>query len=221
MSNRLWAIIAFTLCLYTPMNAQEKDNGEKTLFKVSYNNYGPSVRLFTRYGQLMMSQNYTGLRTHRNMYSLNKKGEDVERMLHVDVNSYDVEVGDSVIDKIYQRLKQDVKRKKKEDKRWARQLKKNSKGKNEPVIRNNGATELSVRINIKDVRYNGSITYGEKDSQYAKWFWDDMLDIALEIAETKGELPQTTIDELSENGKIPLIYEYDKRQFLFPRFWDE
>lgn len=221
MSKRLLTIIAFTLCLGATVNAQEKNNGEKTLFKVSYNNYGPSVRLFTRYGQLMMSQNSSGLSTPQNIYSINKKGEEFERILHVDVNSYDVEVGDSVITKIYQRLKQDVKRKKKEDKKWARQLKKNRKNNNEPVEFLNGATRLSVDINIKDVCYQGSITLGEKDTQYAKWFWDDMLDIASEIAETRGVLPQETIDKLSDNGKMPLVYEYQRKPFLFPKFWDE
>lgn len=221
MSNRLLAIIAFALCFGTAMNAQEKNNGEKTLFEVSFNNYGPQVRLFTRYGQLMMFQNSSGLLTHNNLYSVNKKGEEFEHVLHVDVNSYSVEVGDSVIAKIYQRLKKDVKRKKKEDKRWARQLKKNRKGKDEVVVQNTGATRLRVNINVKDVCYQGSITLGEKDSQYAKWFWDDMLDIASEIAETRGALPQATIDELSENGKIPLVYEYKKRRISFPVFWLE
>lgn len=221
MSKRLLAIIAFTLCLGAMMNAQEKNNGEKTLFEVSYNNYGPQVQLFTRYGQLMMSQHSSGLSTPQNTYSINKKGEEFERILHVNVCAYDVEVGDSVITKIYQRLKQDVKRKKKEDKKWARQLKKNRKNNNEPVMYNNGGTRISVNINIKDVRYQGSITHGEKDSQYARWFWDDMLDIAKEIAETRGVLPQETIDKLSDNGKMPLVYEYQRKPFLFPKFWDE
>jgi hypothetical protein len=221
MSKRLLAIIAFTLCLGAMMNAQEKNNGEKTLFEVSFNNYGPQVRLFTRYGQLMMSQHSSGLSTPQNIYSINKKGEEFERILHVNVCAYDVEVGDSVITKIYQRLKQDVKRKKKEDKRWARQLKKNQKGKDEVVVHNNGATRLSVDINIKGVRYQGSITHGEKDTQYAKWFWDDMLDIASDIAETRGKLPQDTIDKLSDNGKMPLVYEYQRKPFLFPKFWLE
>lgn len=221
MSKRLLAIIAFTLCLGATVNAQEKNNGEKTLFEVSFNNYGPQVRLFTRYGQLMMSQHSSGLSTPQNIYSINKKGEDFERELHVNVCAYDVEVGDSVITKIYQRLKQDVKRKKKEDKRWARQLKKNQKGKDEVVVHNNGATRLRVNINVKDVCYQGSITLGDKDSQYAKWFWDDMLDIASEIAETRGKLPQETIDKLSDNGKMPLVYEYQRKPFLFPKFWLE
>lgn len=221
MSKRLLTIIAFTLCLGVTVNAQEKNNGEKTLFKVSYNNYGPSVRLFTRYGQLMMTQHGSGLSTPQNTYSINKKGEEFERILHVNVCAYDVEVGDSVITKIYQRLKQDVKRKKKEDKRWARQLKKNRKNNNEPVMYNNGGTRISVNINIKDVCYQGSITLGDKDSQYAKWFWDDMLDIASDIAETRGKLPQETIDKLSDNGKMPLVYEYQRKPFLFPKFWLE
>lgn len=221
MSKRLLAIIVFTLCLGVTVNAQEKNNGEKTLFEVSFNNYGPRVRLFTRYGQLMMSQHSSGLSTPQNIYSINKKGEEFERELHVNVCAYDVEVGDSVIAKIYQRLKQDVKRKKKEDKNWARQLKKNRKNNNEPVELLCGATRLSVDINIKDVRYQGSITEGEKDTQYAKWFWDDMLDIAREIAETRGKLPQETIDKLSDNGKMPLVYEYKETLFLFPRFWNE
>jgi len=220
MISRFFVIITISLFLCVTMNAQEKNPGVKTLFKVEYNNYGPEVRLYVKYGQLMKSQHGSGVRAHNNTFSLVKKGSGQKRVLNVDVNSYEQEVGDSVIDKIYKRLKQDVKRKKKEDKRWARQLKRQRK-ENETVLHQNGGTQLRVTIDIKDVRYTGSIAADEKDSQYAKWFWDEMLDIALEIAETRGDLPQTTIDELSENGKIKLNYDYDKRLMRFPPFWSE
>lgn len=220
MNSRFFVIITISLFLCVTMNAQEKNSGVKTLFKVEYNNYGPEVRLYEKYGQLMKSQHGSGVRAHNNTFSLVKKGSGQKRVLNVDVNSYEQEVGDSVIAKIYKRLKQDVKRKKKEDKRWARQLKRQRK-ENETVLHLNGGTQLRVTIDIKDVRYTGSIAPDEKASQYAKWFWDEMLDIALEIAETRGDLPQTTVDELSENGKIKLNYDYDKRLMRFPLFWSE
>ena len=53
MNSRLFAIVMFSLFFGLTSTAQETKSEEETLFELSYNNYGPCVRLYKKDGKIM------------------------------------------------------------------------------------------------------------------------------------------------------------------------
>ena len=54
MNSRLFAIVMFSLFFGLTSTAQEIESDEETLFELSYNNYGPCVRLYKKDGKIML-----------------------------------------------------------------------------------------------------------------------------------------------------------------------
>ena len=220
MNSRLFAIVMFSLFFGLTSTAQEIESDEETLFELSYNNYGPCVRLYKKDGKIMKAVEGSGIRDKRInkfLYPAGVKGDKPTMVLYID--DYDQIVGDSIIDQLYPRLKEDVKKKKKEDKKWAKELKKRYKNYKGPIEMENGGTLVTLTINMKGIKYKTSVYEPDKDDHYAFWFWDEMLDVCRVIMNVRGEFPQSIVDELSNNGEYELIYNY--REMRFPQIFYE
>ena len=65
MNSRLFAIVMFSLFFGLTATAQETKSDEETLFELSYNNYGPCVRLYKKDGKIMKAVEGSGIRDKR------------------------------------------------------------------------------------------------------------------------------------------------------------
>lgn len=218
MKGRVLCAVALLFCFCGQAAAQENGDEKEILFELSYNNYGPCVCLYRKDGKIMKKVKELGLMTPNNELLLRAGVEDYTPKLIVSIDCYDQIVGDSIIGQLYPRLKDAVKKKKKEDKQWAKVLKKRHKNDKGPIEMVDGGTLVSLLINMNDVSYKTSVYAPDEDDQYAFWFWDEMLDVCDKIEGVRGELPQSTIDELSENGKYELVYNYREKRLLYPIF---
>ena len=65
MNSRLFAIVMFSLFFGLTATAQETKSDEETLFELSYNNYGPCVRLYKKDGKIMKTVEGWGIRNKK------------------------------------------------------------------------------------------------------------------------------------------------------------